>query len=562
MLFPLLVVSMLHLTQSSMRVTPRKLNAVNVMTETEYYALSRNISPIRVLVFLMGNRFVNEGFRLNSSLFVLSTFDELVTVSGRSVVPLYLDVLAINMKVVVVSTSPWYARPLASRSVTPDPFQNFRHKCLLHIAVDDRHDSENTLFVSTLFWNRDQTRQFTCVRHFDHIISWTVDASLEFCEVKTGVCSMELGYVERIVQLATLNSFLHLRLLCNTTSFEMSFQLTFKDTRSKNPRFARHMLNQYATNRMIVFECFSLIRWRDTDVSALMKPFRKDVWISSMVCILIMGKIVSWLKIDGFWSTVSRTLGSFVSVVEIRAEIRRYSHLLVLGCVLALCFFIGHIYSNFIMAFFLDPRLPELCHLGTDCSFQLNCYSDSALRSQLSYGYCICNLNYKQRFLVEKPLQRKIFTAGESFTKRVRSYNNYILQRDYRNSPREWFSGKGRLLLVQIRVSSTIDRLFQTGVVSSALIEPTDAHIKQFRRSFAQRVRRLESIAAERRFAAFMDFNTTADLFNMGSFLKTQPIFRICLILITSVFCSEYLGLIIAELRKACRREEKCRRCP
>ena len=105
-------------------------------------------------------------------------------------------------------------------------------------------------------------------------------------------------------------------------------------------------------------------------------------------------------------------------------------------------------------------------------------------------------------------------------------------------APRRSSGRSGQLVLVMIRVSSTVDRFLQMGIVSIARVELTNSQMKKVFKgpymtsnSFKKEVKQ--------KLKVYLDFNYTSDLFDMGRFRKMQPLFEFCWVGISLVFCCE-----------------------
>lgn len=204
--------------------------------------------------------------------------------------------------------------------------------------------------VNTLLWRADGGRKFTCVHQFDHIYSSLTGASIDACAPSRRSCSVNSMTFKRILTPRMLNRYLQFELLCNTTKVEMSYLL---NTNAAD-NYVRRMLTMYSCSRIDVFECFSLIRRRRVDVSALIEPFKATVWALMFVTIFVFVRVCSWLKLDTFCGSLTRISLNFISAIGIKAYFRRNSHLSIIGCALVFCFFVSHIHNNFIMFLFLS----------------------------------------------------------------------------------------------------------------------------------------------------------------------------------------------------------------
>lgn len=139
----------------------------------------------------------------------------------------------------------------------------------------------------------------------------------------------------------------------------------------------------------------------------------------------------------------------------------------------------GRAYSNTSTSFFLNPRVVKPCGILEDCRFNLDCYSATKLHRRFSLA-CVCNLDEKQILLAGKPLLRRQ-SAVQVTSITVKNFSRIYIQRAWTTPGLKTVAGRGALLLVLVRVSSLIDRLFQTGIVSEKLLDPSDAQLKRLR---------------------------------------------------------------------------------
>ena len=524
--------------------TPRELNAMNVVTEAENFALRWTIQPTRLLILLTGKWFPREGMRLNASLLVMSTTPNQVWASKDFLQPIFLDVLAASLKTIVISAGPWYrGRPGSFL----DPFQNFRHNCLLHIALGESEKPRREMFfVSTLYWKHDRRRVFHCIRKFDHMIYRFEEASLRSCLPKR-----QKRYRRSATYVSTrdpLELKLCIFLLLNTTTIEASF--TISQRLKKPSHFSRHMVSLYATNRNTAVECFSYYHWRDTNLSAFIQPFKYDVWIASFVTTLIVVSLISWLRIDTFQSALTRVLLSFISVIQIRANLRKNSQLPILICAVTMCFFVGRIYTNSFMSFFLDQKDLTIRGRLFECHLYFQCFSHHYVNFHLLQSGSLCNMNSRQQSLAEKPLHRRVYR--DQNRPQIQGERTYFIQREnrFRDSAGLW-PAYSQLALVLTRVSSTIDRLLQAGIVSDACSESPETDVQLYLNSsrskeFRSRLQRLRRFS--HRLPKFIEFNSTGEYFDMDGLSKILPIFRACFLFSIVVFFYEIRVLI-----KCCR---------
>lgn len=513
-----------------------KLTAMNVVTEAERFALQRRIQPTQLLILDTGTRLLKESFRLNASLLVLPIPPVLFAESVWRVVPLYFDVLASNLKVVVISSEPVYKRTAVTRPA--DPFQNIRHNCLLHIVLDAPHKFSNSLFVNTLLWNRHGVR-FFCVRHYDHMVFWVLNASMELCSPNESACSMGnivLGSSRVPRKLGSYAKLLQSTVICGNVAIETSFKSEIRTT-----HYEKVMMHHYAIYRSKTLECFSFMSKSVPRISALLEPFKAEVWILTSLSAFVLAAMISRLEVDTFPSLSARTLTSFIGGAGIRADVRRFSHLPLLGCLVALIFFMGQVYTNSFTSFLLDPRILRDCEETLDCHRDLKCYSRAVLGVRLSRsGTCVCNINQKQQSLIEKPVHRMDYTNRKNLNKYERLSDLYI-QKDLSVLP-DVSASRGQLLLVPTRVSGTIDRLIKTGILSQRLLHHSDVEVEKFRSSrlYREFYQPMEHRTIE--YEAFFDFDTPCDSFDTKTVLQILPLFGACVIVVLLAFWFEILA--------------------
>lgn len=533
--------------------TRNAVNAINIVTEAEHFALQRGILPTGLLILDVTKALTTEPLKTNASLLVLDPLTRAaVERSGESSQPLYLDLIAFNLKIVVVSVEPWYdSHPSMPM---PDPFQNFRHNCILHIAVNQ--PTHRNLFVNTLHWNHYGFQRFSCVRQFDHLVFW-IDEFLppSSCMPRKEVCSVRSLSATVAKGTGLILKFLEGTVVCNTTRIQVGYVL---DARAHvlTEVHEEHMLSRFSTSRNTVHECYSFIRISKTNVTALLRPFEVEVWISTCLCLLILVRIIAWLNVDSLQSALGRTLMGFITVIEIKAKVRRYSHLFVIGCVSAMLFFIGLIYANLFTSFLLDPRIYETCRAREDVYNRPELYCADLLHYYLSTRYCLCNLDHIQQSMVTKPMSRDIYKKGNfrrGYQGRVWT-TRYFLQKNFHGSYRNRHIDQtvGALQIVLIRVSSTIDRLFRTGIPNHVPLPKLRAWVKLYEadscKIFSKGLREGWNDWNEKEGPRkLMEFNTTVSWFDESSLAKLRPIFEHCTTITFFVFFCERFALKIIE---------------
>ena len=165
----LLCISASLVSNRTEKLAPKEPNAMNIVTFAENFARHHNIKPTELLILETGSVLMDESFNLRANLLVVTRpIDDLMNQTS-SMVTLYLDVLETSLKVIVVS------REVPNIA---EPFQNFRHNCILHVTLDTRIASK---FVNTLYWSSDYYRKFYCVHSFDQMMFWRSEEPMRMC---------------------------------------------------------------------------------------------------------------------------------------------------------------------------------------------------------------------------------------------------------------------------------------------------------------------------------------------------------------------------------------------
>ena len=512
-----------HLRPTMVAESPRDMTATNVMAEAENFAAQQEIPPTKLLILVTDLVFARESIKSQANLLVIEDYHSNRSMAnvfqwcGEDAVPFYFDVLATGMKVIVISA------PYTVFKTAPDPFQNFRHSCLLHIVLGAK--KLPAVFVNTLFWFPTGARHFACVTYFDHVIYFRQERSMNSCSPREHKCS--IGSLTHTTKGPWRAGFLNVLISCNTTNVTATFYLTLPLNYDQD-----RLTSRYAHSHMDAFECFTLLRPREPDITTLIEPLSGGFCVLLSSTILVLVKIISSLRIQGFLSCLAETVFSMISALPIQGNTRRYSHLFFLSCTLTLGFFMELIYTNFVMSSFLNRKVPEDCVQFGDCRFESVCSSQEFLLYHLTARKCSCSLSYQQRMLVGKPLHRALRKTDGNRVFSVLS-NTFHLKAEKNAGPRVSLDGRGQLVLVMIRVSSTVDRSYQMGVVSMARLTRLPVY------SVPDRTKRLYREKANQRLNEYLDFVSTDDLFDMERFRKMQPLFGFCLVSAFVVFCYE-----------------------
>ena len=193
---------------------------MNLMDEAERYALSRGIRPTELLILDTSALLTYESFTMKANLLVLPFSEEQLHTSGSFLRDYLLDVLAVNLEVIVIS----HELP-----PTPEPFQNFRHKCILHISV---HVQLGVEYLNTLTWLFNGKRRIHCISHFDQMIFYRVPAPLSYCPEATRTCpATAIAFrMELLTDISAVS--LSATVRCNNTKIRAKFLATKRGHRS------------------------------------------------------------------------------------------------------------------------------------------------------------------------------------------------------------------------------------------------------------------------------------------------------------------------------------------
>lgn len=510
------------LNASIRNVNPREPLPMEVMMEAEEFARQRNIEPTELLILIACPDFSNETVRLNSSLLSLPESRYSFSASLDRNVPLFLEVFASNMKVVVISNT---------LRLAAEPFQNFRHNCLLNIVMNKNMKKiKFPVRVTTLFWYSDRSRRLDCVDIFDNMITVEPNtASRSRTETKCSVKSLDFT---KDISDQIPKVFLQASIICNATTYSANFFVT----RRAETDFEQSMLNLYSVSKTDTMNCFSLIQWRDVTVTALIEPFELSVWVLIFISTLILAKLNSTLNLKSFTRTLTKIWIHLITVTETERPTRWYSSVLASISALILCFFITQAYNNLIMFSFLNPQILNECGHLYNCRDIALCHVKHVIVSELSVKSCVCNLNEDQQLLAGKPLSRKRVPWGNmSATYRLGDQNAMYFQR-------RWypFGGDGKQhLLVPARTSSNVDRFFATGLVSNKKFVLTPTEIRKIRERYYRELRYWQFRNFKPRLEGYIDFDTSIDWFDMDSFRRLQPIFCFCAMTTLALICWE-----------------------
>ena len=519
-----------HLRPTIGSESRREMTATNVKAEAENFAAQRGIPPTKLLILVIDLVFARESMRSRANLLVIRDYYSTARLTRYlrrvDALPSYFDVLATAMEVIVIS-APY---SVFNSEADPDPFQNFRHSCLLHIMFVAKEAELPAVYVNTLLWYPKGARKFACVTYFDHIIYFREEKSMNSCFSRERKCSIGSLTLTRSMKEYLRKGFPDVLVSCNTTNVTAKFCLTCPRQYKKHRSTLR-----YSHSKLDILECFTLFRPREPNITALIEPLSGGFCVLLSLTILILVKTISSLRIQGFLSCLAGTVFSMIPALPIQGNTQRYSHLFFLSCTLALGFFMGLIYKNFVMSSFLDRKVPVNCVGYSDCRLYLACYSQENLLYDLTLGYCRCSLNYQQRVRAGKPLHR-VLLRPDKIRVSWDFLNELHIQIERKRAQRVSLELRGQLVLVMIRVSSTIDRCYQMGIVSIDRLTPGNNRSEYIE---SDSLKRWFRFGANQRLHKYLDFGPTDDLFDIDRFRKMQPLFGFCLVSVFFVFCCE-----------------------
>ena len=501
--------------------TPQELYMSNVISEAERFASQWNVPPEKLCIMLVNFKW-HEKLESNTSILVFPTPAKYSSSIDQDLVPSFLDVLAINAKVVLVSLT-LFVR---------NQFEIIRHKILLHISVEFLHRKDQFVSFNTLFWHEDGSRKFVCVNSFDRLVVWRANASMSACSQSETVCSTAASWSQKYNFANAPKLFLGSVMNCNSTSIRARFLLT----KTPDSVFQHSMLYRFSVASSYLAVCFSLIGRRDTDLLDLLQPCSVGVWVVSLTTVVVIAKVISLLRLTGFNGIVVNIGASFITVIDIDVSIRKNSQLLAAASALIFTFLVAQIYKNYLLIYFLNPQVFNDCQTMQRCRHLAACYSYSRLIYDLMQA-CVCDLDYVQQSLIGLPLHRELrslkFDSG--------SYDpNKLYLQTFRVAGQaiDW----GQLLLNPVSVSSTIDRLLETGVISERLLAPTRIESAAYSKSGAGRVVTTLVAKIPVKKKVFINFRTTIDWFDGDSFHKFLPGFVVCAIASVAVLGCELLA--------------------
>lgn len=468
-------------------------------------------------------------FGLRASLMVVTPSEESLRFSIIRLLPIYLPALASSMKVIVISP------PHAHHARRP--FETFRHNLLLHIVLQTGDVRDSTVNINTLRWHADHTRKFVCIESFDQLVFRRVDAPMTACASSGVECSME----SFIFQKRYLPAIPHVRLRgfakCNGSQIGIAIMLTVK---CEVP-FDQVMLNRFSLTARSRSECFSLIRWRETDILSMIKPLESDVLIMLLLSIWTFAKVISWSGRTSFVGTAVKIALNFISAVDLGKRGQRCSEIIAAGSASVMCFLFVQIYLNFMFSTFLNRNEFSPCRESYSCRHVVPCYSSHQIHYDLLRGYCPCDLNSAQQNLVRAPLHRTADLSKNSLRQDL-----LFMQIVYSAKVLE---DKGQHLINPIRVSSTINRMLETGVVSEKHFEPVRTDVKKYLNGVPNKFMKKAAGNSLRQLKGYLGFGAGADSFDMESFHKIRPLFAVCIAVVILVFCSEIVAI---RIRKIC----------
>lgn len=489
---------------------------MELATTAEYLARKLRTPALQLLVLDISGAMSKGSFRLNASLLVMTGLQDAAWRPQEPVVPTYLDVLATNMKTIVISSG------IPLRSLT---FQNFQHRVLLHVSLQRRFGERTPVSVPTLFWFGDGARKYRCPYFFDRLIVLKVEITSEVCSGTSIKCVYGSSFFKRKQMFLVPKVDFLLFIRCNASIVEIDFLVTH----IVESQFEKSVLYRYSVSKDELLSCFSYIRWHETGVGALVEPFPLEVWILTVVSTLILAKFSSWAEMKNCSDSVVKIWLLLISEMDITPG-RRASELLAACSNLLFCFFIGLIYNNYIMFYFLNPQRFDNCTAVQNCQHVPLCYADYNLLHFLRRSGCVCNINEQQRSLIGKPL-RRLMLRSVPFPSKYDQNLMYF---------QAYGPKKGRLLLVAARPSPTIDHLFTTGIIPGKSFKYSRAEMTSLLTAEDHRALRLFNKMDARKLPdecrKLVDFDTKIDWFDMNNFIKLRWVFAVCALIFSTAF--------------------------
>lgn len=517
--------------------TPAFLSMQNVLAEAERFALLQNVKPEKV-VLLITHLYVLEKVETKSSLLVLTPHPKTFRVPAAGLFPVYIEVLAANMKVIVASLS------LRGTFMDfKDLFDMFRHNLLLHVFVEPQPTENSFVTSNTLYWNLDGSRWFTCVKTFDNLFVRRVDEPMKTCVPSQPSCSTGAITVKKFQRRAITTIELFVSMRCNETTTRLHFNMSTIPLHI----FDQIMLYRYSLLGSPADICFTLIRLRKPGFEKLIESVDIKVGILTLLSTLILARMASRSGRSSFLETLDEILMDRVPITDVDVRSRSCSQMIATGSALLLCFFVAQVLNTQVKAFLTNPQELTRCADPENCHYAFACYMRIPIMNELLRGNCLCNLDEAQQNFVGRPLRRHthqwklppLYVAAHP----EELYVYFMQAADAAIHPTD----PSQLSLNPLRVSSTLERLLETGVVARVHFEPKYGEVKRERQRNSRKFLRPRIRLDSENGTSFLAFNSSIKRLSMDAVRQLIPLAKLCAITLGFLITCE---LLLAELSR------------
>lgn len=507
------------------------------------YILRRGIPLTGVLIYDASSLLRGDSVKLGTSFLSLPTRDKYTPTTS----PLLLEALAARQLIVLLFNTGW-------DSEYSHYTQNIQHKCLLQIIFSKKRVppvSSSPIYL----WFRASAPTLHCSRANDYLLTETLSAEQESCgdpELRCGVTDVRL---ETVVAFLRSSYSLTLTLSCNKTEVLLHYIASFGARVDNQSVHDAHMRTKYSVCAETT-DCYSMIFRASADLTAFVKPFGGDVWIVMCLSVLLTAIIFAWTQPEPISVKIRQMTLNFIAVGAIEANCRKSSVLLLACAILAMTFLLSTIYSNTVMSYFLEvesSEKPDAEKQSADCRFSSFCdLMFTSQRNDLVSRYSMfCSLSERAKQACKGPLRKEVihdevrrkahtehFQVASCHLQRLFTYKGYI----------KWTRKMmmNQQLLVLTRSSKTLDRLRQSGVISSRMFE-RKIHWKEKTLIDIADKTALRQGAADARnqtdWRKYVSFAEEASLFDMAKFREVMPLMLLCGSLI---LCSAALEQLVS----------------
>lgn len=501
------------------------------------YVLRRGIPLTDVVIldvsFLLTNGSVNLGTSLLSS-----PID--ATKDHRNVAPVLVDALATHLLIVLLlrPTRDIPVRYLEAGSLnTVDFAQHVRHKCLLQVIVTKKDASAIFSSGVSLVWGPRSAPVLYCAATYDELMTFWPKKASTSCGTATLKCRTTNALPEKIVSAVGTVYKLTLTISCNGTQARLPYE-------AESHLRADRVITQQNQMRLkyspcpIAAECYSLILRESTDVTTLLKPFTLEVWLLTVLCLVLTAAIISWTESEPILSTICTIALSFIGSSAVEANCRKYSVLIIACATVSMSFLLSVVYSNSVMSYFLQIASERSPKSSVYCTFPQVC--EAALESsRFMSGVRYCGLSERAKRACRLPLRREVLYPDNAGAGTFLS--PCFLERNANSfSPR-----KLQLQVVLSRTSKSLEKLLQGGILTPEAFErhtrtqPSKFH-NAYERAAAKALSRY-LVDGKADLSTFVSYNMTADWFDLAKLHQLMPLMNICGFVIVCHLVAEVL---------------------